>query len=107
MRTEETLRHAVVDNESKHGADSPQTALALLDLGDFLEVADRFQEAMFCYFRAAALYRRLGPDHALLEALALKSGAEMLKITGKDSRASAIKRKVRNIIYAYTEHGLA
>jgi hypothetical protein len=106
-RTEAILRIKLQNAESISGAESVETALCLLDLGDFFELGNRFDEALFCYFRAARLYKLLGDDHRLLHALALKSAAEMLKVTGREARASVIKRQVRKIVFEYTEMGFS
>jgi hypothetical protein len=106
-RTEAILRIKLQNAESINGAESVGTAFCLLDLGDFLELGSRFDEALFCYFRAARLYKLLGDDHRLLHALALKSAAEMPKITGRDARAYVIKRQVRKIVFEYKELGFS
>ncbi len=84
-----------------HGIEHTETALAHMDLGDYYELHDQYAPAEVEYKKAADIFDRLGMDHELLLAIAVKSAAEMAKIQGKDGEAGFLKGQARQLVREY------
>jgi hypothetical protein len=97
-RLEATLR--------EHGEEHPEAALCYLDLGDKYELDDDFAHAEREYLKASEIFAKLGLDHELLLAIALKSAAEMAKIQDKKEEASELKAKARALVKTYCRRDL-
>jgi hypothetical protein len=98
---ENKIRTRLRKARSKFDEDHPTIALLHMDLGDYYELAGKFQEAEVEYKRAAEIFEELGLDHELLLALAIKSAAEMARIQNKISAASELKQKARLLVREY------
>jgi hypothetical protein len=92
-RLEATLR--------KHGEEHPEAALCYLDLGDKFELDGKFALAEREYLKAAEIFAKLGLDHELLLAIALKSAAEMARIQDKVEEAADLKARARLLVKTY------
>lgn len=82
----------------EYGEENVRTAFLIVQLGDCLELGEKYAAAEREYERAAVIYEKLGRDHELLLAIALKSQAEMAKILGKNDEAGKLKRRARELM---------
>jgi hypothetical protein len=97
-RLEATLR--------ENGEEHPEVALCYLDLGDKYELDGKFALAEREYLRAADIFTRLGLDHELLLAIAIKSAAEMARIQDKVEEAAELKAKARALVKTFCRRDL-
>jgi len=81
-----------------HGQEHPEVGLRLLELGDAYELNDSFEQAEKHYKLAAQVFQKLGLDHELLEAIAIKSAAEMAKFQNNKDEAARLKSAAISII---------
>jgi tetratricopeptide (TPR) repeat protein len=92
-RLEATLR--------EHGEEHPEAALCYLDLGDKYELEGKFALAERDYLKASEIFAKLGLDHELLLAIALKSAAEMARMQDKIEIAAALKARARALVKTF------
>jgi hypothetical protein len=93
-----TIKRTLQLSIEEYGEENVRTAFLIVQLGDCLELGDKFAAAEREYQRAAAIYEKLGRDHELLLAIALKSQAEMAKILGRDKEAGILKSRARELM---------
>lgn len=95
------IRKKLEDTLRKHGEEHADAALCYLDLGDKHELDGSFDRAERDYLKAAGIFAKLGLDHELLLAIALKSAAEMARIQNKLEEASELKARSRELVKSY------
>ena len=95
LKKQATLTRAVRAAVRAFGADHVNVALALLNLGDFFQQQNRFDQAESTYERAADIYERLGLGHELLLAIAIRSWANALFDQGQTEKAESLRLQAR------------
>ncbi len=102
------LRRKYHHDVQQHGEEHPLTGLRLLELGDAYELSNAFEQAEKHYKLAADVFQRLGLDHELLQAIAIKSAAEMAQFQNNKSEAAKLKAEARLLVRTcfYRDFGL-